>query len=279
MVLLARTTPLDQVKKKSQGLSVFLVDLKEAIGRAWRSGRSATWSTTRPTRCSSTARGPAREPARRAGSWPQDHPLRAQRRAHPHRRRNASVTPGGSSRRRLPTRRTRVVFGRPIGQNQGVQFPIARAYANTRAADSMRYVAAALHDAGQPNGAKPTWRSCLCADASWRQPMPACRHMGVRLRREYDVERKFRETRLYQVRADLDEPDPVACGRACARPAALLLRRAMASPLARMSNALAEPPMSAAARLADEGAALGAFRACAGSAVARRSALRPRASR
>jgi acyl-CoA dehydrogenase len=94
----------------------------------------------------------------------------------------------------------RVVFDRPIGQNQGIQFPIAEAYMEVEAADLMRYKAAALHDAKRTAAPRPTWRSCSAADASW-EAANAClqTHGGFGFAAEYDVERKFRETRLYQV--------------------------------------------------------------------------------
>ena len=94
----------------------------------------------------------------------------------------------------------RVVFDRPIGQNQGVQFPIAEAYVNIEAADLMRYKAAALFDAEQPCGAEANMAKLLAADASW-EAANAClqTHGGFGFAAEYDVERKFRETRLYQV--------------------------------------------------------------------------------
>ena len=94
----------------------------------------------------------------------------------------------------------RVVFGRPIGQNQGVQFPLARAYANVRAADLMRYEAARLFDAGQPVGAEANMAKLLAADASWEAANVCLQTFGgFGFAAEYDVERKFRETRLYQV--------------------------------------------------------------------------------
>ena len=94
----------------------------------------------------------------------------------------------------------RVVFGRPIGQNQGVQFPIARAYVNVEAANLMRYKACALFDAHQPCGAEANMAKLLAADASW-EAANACLqfHGGFGFAAEYDIERKFRETRLYQV--------------------------------------------------------------------------------
>ncbi|MCB0029353.1 MAG: acyl-CoA/acyl-ACP dehydrogenase [Anaerolineales bacterium] len=94
----------------------------------------------------------------------------------------------------------REVFGRPIGQNQGVQFPIAKAYINVRAADLMRYEAARLFDAGQPCGAEANMAKYLAAEASWEAANAALQtYGGFGFAREYDIERKFRETRLYQV--------------------------------------------------------------------------------
>jgi acyl-CoA dehydrogenase len=94
----------------------------------------------------------------------------------------------------------RIVFGRPIGQNQGVQFPIARAYANTEAASLMRFRACQLFDAHEPCGEQANMAKLLAADASW-EAANACLqfHGGFGFASEYDVERKFRETRLYQV--------------------------------------------------------------------------------
>jgi acyl-CoA dehydrogenase len=94
----------------------------------------------------------------------------------------------------------REVFGRPIGQNQGVQFPIAKAYVNLEAANLMRYKACALFDAHQACGAEANMAKMLAADASW-EAANACLqfHGGFGFAAEYDVERKFRETRLYQV--------------------------------------------------------------------------------
>jgi acyl-CoA dehydrogenase len=94
----------------------------------------------------------------------------------------------------------RVVFDRPIGRNQGIRFPIARAYANVRAADLMRYEAARLFDAGGPAGAEANLAKLLAADASWEAANVCLQtHGGFGFAADYDVERKFRETRLYQV--------------------------------------------------------------------------------
>jgi acyl-CoA dehydrogenase len=93
----------------------------------------------------------------------------------------------------------RVVFGRPIGQNQGIQFPIARAHVNVEAADLMRIHAAELFDAGQPCGAEANMSKLLAADASWEAANVTMQtYGGFGFAEEYDVERKFRETRLYQ---------------------------------------------------------------------------------
>ena len=94
----------------------------------------------------------------------------------------------------------RVVFGRPIGQNQGVQFPIAEAYIEIEAANLMRYKACALFDAGQPCGAEANMAKYLAAKASWEAANACIQfHGGFGFANEYDIERKFRETRLYQV--------------------------------------------------------------------------------
>jgi acyl-CoA dehydrogenase len=96
--------------------------------------------------------------------------------------------------------RERVVFGRPIGQNQGVQFPIALAHAHIEAADLMRFRAAALFDGGESCGAEANMSKLLAADASWEAANVAMQTFGgYGLTVDYDIERKFRETRLYQV--------------------------------------------------------------------------------
>lgn len=94
----------------------------------------------------------------------------------------------------------RQVFGRPIGQNQGVQFPIARAHVHVEAANLMRWRAADLFDAGEPCGAEANMAKMLAADASWEAADVALQtHGGYGVATEYDIERKFRETRLYQI--------------------------------------------------------------------------------
>ena len=108
--------------------------------------------------------------------------------------------PNGSSTGRRAYAKERVVFDRPIGQNQGVQFPIAKAYANMRAAELMMREAASLYEAGRDCGAEANMAKMLAADAS-NEAANVCiqTHGGFGFAEEYDIERKFRETRLYQV--------------------------------------------------------------------------------
>jgi acyl-CoA dehydrogenase len=94
----------------------------------------------------------------------------------------------------------RIVFGRPIGQNQGIQFPLAQAYAHIQAADLMRFRAAELFDSHAPCGPEANMAKLLAADAAWEAANIALQtHGGFGFAAEYDIERKFRETRLYQV--------------------------------------------------------------------------------
>ena len=201
MLLLARTTPRSDVAKKSDGLSVFLVDLHDAEQRGMR---------VRPIRNMVNHETnevffdnfeiPADESHRRRGKGLSLHPRRHERRADPH--------CGRMHRRRLLVHRARAVAMRPIascsigrsGQNQGIQFPIARAYANVRAADLMRFEAARLFDEGKPCGAEANMAKLLAADASWEAANVCLQTFGgFGFAAEFDVERKFRETRLYQV--------------------------------------------------------------------------------
>lgn len=200
MILLARTTPLDQVKRKSEGLSVFLVDLKDAIGKGM---------TVRPIR--NMVNHETNEVFFDNLEIPVENLIGEENKG------LKIILEGLNAERVLIAAECvgdawwfidrakayaneRIVFDRPIGQNQGIQFPIARAYVNTRAADSIRYQAAALHDAGQSYGTEANMAKLLCADASW-EAANAClqTHGGFGFAAEYDVERKFRETRLYQV--------------------------------------------------------------------------------
>ncbi|AOY95633.1 acyl-CoA dehydrogenase [Cupriavidus sp. USMAA2-4] len=200
LLLLARTTPLDQVKRKSEGLSVFVVDLREAFGRGL---------TVRPIRNMvnhetnelffDNLEVPAENLVGEEGQGLRYilDGLNAERIL------IAAECIGDGywfTERASGYARERVVFERPIGQNQGIQFPIARAYCNVEAASLMRYKAAELFDAGQPCGKEANIAKLLAADASW-EAANAClqTHGGFGFAAEYDIERKFRETRLYQV--------------------------------------------------------------------------------
>ncbi len=200
MILLARTTPLDRVKKKSDGLSVFLVDLRSSLGKGM---------TVRPIR--NMVNHETNEVFFDDLEIPEENLIGEIDKGF------GIILAGLNAERVLIAAECvgdaywfvdrakayandRVVFDRPIGRNQGIQFPIARAFVNARAADAIRYQAAALHDAGQPYGAEANMAKLLCADASW-EAANAClqTHGGFGFAADYDVERKFRETRLYQV--------------------------------------------------------------------------------
>jgi acyl-CoA dehydrogenase len=200
MLLLARTTPLEQVTKKTEGLSMFLVDLRGAEKRGL---------TVRPIR--NMVNHETNELFFEDFEIPVNSLVGEEGRGFRY------ILDGMNAERILiaaecigdgywfmdKARRyaaDRVVFARPIGQNQGVQFPLARAYANVRAADLMRYEAARLFDAGQPVGAEANMAKLLAADASWEAANVCLQTFGgFGFAAEYDVERKFRETRLYQV--------------------------------------------------------------------------------
>jgi alkylation response protein AidB-like acyl-CoA dehydrogenase len=200
MLLLARTTPREQVRKRTDGLSLLIIDLREAKGNGL---------TIRPIRTmmnhSTTevffedVRVPAENLVGEEG------------------RGFRCVLSGMNAERILigaecvgdakwfidkaaDYARGRVVFDRPIGQNQGVQFPIAKAYAQLRAAELMVREAASLFDRGAECGAEANMAKMLAAEASWAAA-EAClqTHGGFGFAEEYDIERKFRETRLYQV--------------------------------------------------------------------------------
>jgi acyl-CoA dehydrogenase len=200
LLLLARTTPLAQITKKTEGLSVFLVDVRESLERGL---------TVRPIR--NMVNHETNEVFFDNLEVPSENLVGEEGKGFSY------ILDGMNAERILiaaecigdgywfiDKARTyaseRIVFDRPIGQNQGIQFPIAQAYANVRAADLMRYEAARLFDAGQPCGAEANMAKLLAADASW-QAANAClqTHGGYGFAAEYDVERKFRETRLYQV--------------------------------------------------------------------------------
>lgn len=198
MLLLARTTPRDRVEKKSDGLSLFLVDLRETTGITARPLDTMVNHETNelffddvriPTSSLIGKEG-------RGFSYVLDG-MNAERIL-------IAAECIGDGRwfveRATGYASSREVFGRPIGANQGVQFPIARAHIALEAADLMRWKAADLFDAGLPCGAEANMAKLLASEASW-QAADTClqTHGGYGLAAEYDVERKFRETRLYQV--------------------------------------------------------------------------------
>ncbi|MBZ5522770.1 MAG: acyl-CoA/acyl-ACP dehydrogenase [Acidobacteriia bacterium] len=200
MLLLARTTPLPEVKRKSEGLSVFLVDLREAHRKGM---------TLRPIR--NMVNHETNEVFFDNLEIPAENLIGEEGKGFRY------ILDSMNAERILIAAECigdgywfiekargyaseRIVFDRPIGQNQGIQFPIARAYANLRAADLMRYEAARLYDAGQPCGGEANMAKLLAADASWEGANVCLQTFGgFGFAAEYDVERKFRETRLYQV--------------------------------------------------------------------------------
>ena len=200
MILLARTTPLSEVKKKSEGMSIFVVDLREAIGKGL---------SVQPIL--NMVNHETNELFFENLEIPAENLIGEEGKGFKY------ILDGLNAERTLIAAECigdgywfidkvtkyvseREVFGRPIGQNQGVQFPIAKAYVNVEAANLMRYKACALFDAHQPCGAEANMAKMLAADASW-EAANACLqfHGGFGFAAEYDVERKFRETRLYQV--------------------------------------------------------------------------------
>ncbi|REJ66962.1 MAG: acyl-CoA dehydrogenase [Proteobacteria bacterium] len=200
MILLARTTPLDQVKKKSEGMSIFLVDIKEALktGMELRPIENMVNHETNEL-FFDNLEIPA---ANLIGEEGQGFKyiltgLNAERVLIA-----AECIGDGYWFTDTVTKYVseREVFGRPIGQNQGVQFPIAEAYIEIEAANLMRYKACDLFDAGAPCGAEANMAKYLAAKASWEAANACIQfHGGFGFAAEYDVERKFRETRLYQV--------------------------------------------------------------------------------
>jgi len=200
MVLLARTTPLDQVKTKSEGMSIFLVDVRESIGKGM---------TVRPIR--NMVNHETNEVFLDNLEIPAENLIGEEGLGF------KFLLDGLNVERVLIAAecigdgywfidkassyaRQRVVFDRPIGQNQGIQFPIARAYVNVEAANLMRFKAAALFDAGKPCGAEANMAKLLAADASWEAANVCLQtYGGFGFAAEYDIERKFRETRLHSV--------------------------------------------------------------------------------
>ncbi len=199
MVLLARTTPLEELEKRSDGLSVFIVDLRDVGDRLKVKRRRVMMNNFTNELEFDGVEVPARNLIGEEGKG-----LRYVMDGMNAERILIAAECVGDGRffidRATQRANERVVFGRPIGQNQGVQFPIARAYANVEAADLMVRNAAALFDRGEGCGAEANMAKLLAADASWEAANVAVQTFGgYGVDAEYDVERKFRETRLYQV--------------------------------------------------------------------------------
>ncbi len=200
MLLLARTTPIDQVAKRTEGLSVFLVDVREAVGKS---------ITVRPIR--NMVNHETNEIFIDGLEIPEENRIGEEGKGLRY------IMDGLNAERILIAAECigdgywfvekaaayaneRVVFGRAIANNQGIQFPIARAHVNVEAASLMRYDAARRFDAGQACGAQANMSKLLAADASWEAANVCLQtHGGFGFAAEYDIERKFRETRLYQV--------------------------------------------------------------------------------
>ncbi|OEV04837.1 acyl-CoA dehydrogenase [Streptomyces sp. Amel2xB2] len=198
MLLLARTTPREETAKKSEGMSLFLIDLRETEGVDLRPIRTMVNHETNEV-FFDDVRVPADSLIGEEGRgfrYVLDG-MNAERILIA----SECIGDGRWFVERASTYASeRVVFGRPIGQNQGVQFPIARAHVNVEAADLMRWRACDLFDAGEPCGAEANMAKLLAADASWEAGNAALQtHGGYGFAAEYDIERKFRETRLYQV--------------------------------------------------------------------------------
>jgi len=200
MILLARTTPLSEVRKKSEGMSIFIVDLHDAIGKGL---------SVRPI--PNMVNHETNELFFDELEIPEENLIGEEGRGFKY------ILDGLNAERTLiaaecmgdgywfidRARRyagEREVFGRPIGANQGVQFPIAEAYIELEAANLMRWQACRLFDAGEPCGAQANMAKHLAAKASWEAANVCLQtHGGFGFATEYHVERKFRETRLYQV--------------------------------------------------------------------------------
>jgi len=200
MVLLARTTPLEEVKKRSHGLSVFLVDLRDAAGQGLEVERRRVMMNNFTNKIRFTdVEVPVRNLIGEEGEG-----LRYIMDGMNAERILIATECVGDGRffidKATERAREREVFGRRIGQNQGIQFPIARAYVNVEAANLMVQKAASLFDCGERCGAEANMAKLLAADASWEAANVAMQTFGgYGVDAEYDVERKFRETRLYQV--------------------------------------------------------------------------------
>ncbi len=200
MILLARTTPLPEVKKKSEGMSIFIVDLHQAIGKGME---------VRPI--ANMVNHETNEVFFDNLEIPAENLIGAEGQGFKY------ILDGLNAERTLIAAECigdaywfidrargyasdRVVFDRPIGQNQGIQFPIADSYMETEAANLMRFKACELFDRNEPCGAESNMAKYLAAKSSWEAANVCLQtHGGFGFACEYDVERKFRETRLYQV--------------------------------------------------------------------------------
>ena len=200
MLLLARTTPADQVAKRTEGLSVFLVDMREAVGHGLTIRPIRTMMNHATTEVFfDDLRVPAENLIGEEGKG-----FRYILSGMNAERILIAAECVGDAKwfidKAVNYAKERVVFGRPIGQNQGIQFPIAKAYAAMRAAELMVHEALRLYEAGQTCGAEANMAKMLAADASWEAANVCVQtHGGFGFAEEYDIERKFRETRLYQV--------------------------------------------------------------------------------
>jgi acyl-CoA dehydrogenase len=200
MMLLVRTTPLDEVKKRTEGLSVLLVDMRDAVGHGCTLRRIDTMVNHQTNEVFfDNLRVPAENLIGQEGQgfrYILDG-MNAERIL------TASESIGDGRwflRKASEYAKTREVFGRPIGQNQGVQFPIARAYAEYRAAEMLVRAAAALFQAGQPCGEEANIAKLLAAESAWNAA-EACMqtHGGFAAAREFDIERKWRDCRLQRI--------------------------------------------------------------------------------
>jgi acyl-CoA dehydrogenase len=198
MILLARTTPLDQVKKKSEGLSLFLVDIRDLPGLTINPIETMINHSTNAL-FFDDMRIPASSLIGEEGKGFKYvlTGMNAERIL------IASECIGDGRwfiNRAVEYSKERVVFDRPIGSNQGVQFPIARAHVQLEAADLMRWKACDLADANEPCGAEANMAKMLASEASFQAGDTALQtHGGFGMATEYNIERKFRETRLYQI--------------------------------------------------------------------------------
>ena len=200
MILLARTTPLNEVKKKTEGMSIFIVDLHQAIGKGL---------TVRPIR--NLVNHETNELFFENLEIPEENLIGVEGQGfkhildglNPERTLIAAECIGDGYwfvERATKYANDRIVFDRPIGKNQGVQFPIAESLIEIEAANLMRFQACELYDAQKPCGAQANMAKYLAAKASWEAANVCMQtHGGFGFANEYDIERKFRETRLYQV--------------------------------------------------------------------------------